>query len=59
MSTAVWALGVLVEDGGVLAFAVATAREALEHSLEEFRARCARIDDCDDVAYHFFVDAPA
>jgi hypothetical protein len=59
LSTAVWARGILVaEDGGVLAFAVATDREALAQSLEKFDARCTRIDDYDDVAYHFFVDAP-
>jgi hypothetical protein len=46
----------LVAPGGkVLAFAVAANRAALEQSLHKFSARCTRLDDYDDVAYHFFV----
>jgi hypothetical protein len=53
-SPAVWARGLLVQPGGqALAFAVATDRAALEHSLEKFSSRCTRVDDYDEVAYHF------
>ena len=53
-SPAVWARGLLVGPGGqTLAFAIATDRAALEHSLEKFSARCTRVDDYDEVAYHF------
>jgi hypothetical protein len=50
----VWARGLLVAvRGDVLAFAVATDRGALEQSLQKFASRCVRVDDYDDVAYHF------
>jgi hypothetical protein len=54
----VWARALLVAPSGrVVTFAVATDRAALEESLTKFSARCTRIDDYDEVAYHFFVDA--
>ncbi len=50
----VWERALLVAAWGqVLAFAVATDRAALEHSLRKFSARCTGVDDYDDVAYHF------
>ena len=54
----VWARALLVAPDRdlVLALAVATDRAALEESLRKFSARCPRVDDYDDVAYHFFVD---
>jgi hypothetical protein len=53
----VWARALLVAPSGRVAFAVATNRAALEESLTKFSARCTRLDDYDEVAYHFFVDA--
>lgn len=56
----VWTRALLLAPGGqLLAFAVAANRAALEHSLHKFSSRCARVDDYDEVAYHFFVDSPA
>ncbi len=57
----VWARALLVAPGRelVVALAVAADRAALEESLRNFSARCARVDDYDDVAYHFFVDNPS
>jgi hypothetical protein len=59
-SPEVWARALLVapDRDHVLALAVATDRAALEESLRKFSARCPRVDDYDDVAYHFFVDDP-
>jgi hypothetical protein len=55
----VWARALLVAPGGqVLAFAVAANRAALEHSLHKFSAHCTRVNDYDEVAYHFFVHNP-
>jgi hypothetical protein len=57
-STAVWARALLVAPSGrVVAFAVASDHTALEDSLIKFSPRCARLDDYDGVAYHFFVNA--
>jgi hypothetical protein len=57
-STDVWARALLVAPSGrVVAFGVAADRSALEDSLTEFSARCSRLDDYDEVAYHFFVNA--
>jgi hypothetical protein len=54
----VWARALLLAPSGrVVAFAVAADRAALEESLTKFSARCTRLDDYDEVAYHFFVDA--
>ncbi|HEY6585072.1 MAG TPA: hypothetical protein VIZ29_09510 [Gaiellaceae bacterium] len=54
----VWARALLVAPSGrVVTFAVAADRKALETALIKFSARCTRIDDYDEVAYHFFVDA--
>jgi hypothetical protein len=56
-SAEVWARALLVAPSAqVVAFAVAADRAALEDSLIKFSARCTRLDDYDDVAYHFFVD---
>jgi hypothetical protein len=53
----VWARGLLVApNAGVVAFAVASDRAALEHSLHKFSARCTRVDDYDEVAYRFWRD---
>jgi hypothetical protein len=53
-SPEVWARGLLVGPSGeVLAFAVAADQAALEQSLEKFSSRCTRVDDYDEVAYHF------
>lgn len=59
-SPEVWARALLVapDRDRVIALAVATDRAALEESLRKFSARCAGVDDYDDVAYHFFVDDP-
>jgi hypothetical protein len=52
----VWTRAILVApDGGVLAFAVAPDRAALEQSLEKFSSRSKQVDDYDEVAYHFFL----
>jgi hypothetical protein len=52
----VWARALLVGPGGrVLAFAVGTDSAALERALDKFSARCTRVDDYDEVAYHFLV----
>ena len=53
---AVWARGLLVasERAEVAAFAVATDRTALEQSLTTLSAAAMRVEDYDDVAYHFF-----
>ena len=52
----VWTRALLVKpDGPVLAFSVGPDRAALEHSLEKFSARSMRVDDYDEVAYHFFL----
>lgn len=55
-SADVWARALLVASARVVAFAVAADRAALENSLIKFSARCTRLDDYDEVAYHFFVD---
>jgi hypothetical protein len=50
----VWARALLLApEGRVLAFAVATDRAELERSLLEFSTRAPRVDDYDEVAYHF------
>jgi hypothetical protein len=57
-SPAVWARALLVAPSAqVVAFAVAADRAALEDSLIKFSTRCTRLDDYDEVAYHFFVDS--
>jgi hypothetical protein len=55
-SPEVWTRGLLVSSdrGDVAAFAVATDRAALEESLAAFDAVATRVEDYDDVAYHFF-----
>jgi hypothetical protein len=54
----VWVRALLVAPDRHLALAVGVAadRAALEESLRTFSARCPRVEDYDDVAYHFFVD---
>jgi hypothetical protein len=54
----VWLRALLVAPDRelVLALAVASDRAALEESLRKFSARCPRVDDYDDVAYHFLLD---
>jgi hypothetical protein len=54
----VWARALLVapDQQRVLGLAVATDRAALEGSLRTFSARSTRVDDYDEVAYHFFWD---
>lgn len=56
----VWLRTLLVapDRGRVIALAIASDRGALEETLRKFSARCPRIDDYDEVAYHFFVDSP-
>jgi hypothetical protein len=55
----VWARALLSAPAGdVIAFAVAANRAALDHSLHKFSSRCTRVDDYDEVAYHFFVHNP-
>jgi hypothetical protein len=49
----VWARALLVAPGEVVAFAVATDRGALQHSLSKFSASCSDVDDYDEVASHF------
>jgi hypothetical protein len=51
----VWARALLVAPDGdeVLAVSVATDRAALEESLSTFTATATRVDDYDEVAYHF------
>jgi hypothetical protein len=52
----VWARALLLAPNGqVLAFAVATNRAALDDALHKFSSRCTRVDDYDEVSYHFFV----
>jgi hypothetical protein len=55
-SRAVWTRGLLVapDRGELAAFAIATDRAALEQSLARFSDRATRVEDYDDVAYHFF-----
>jgi hypothetical protein len=55
-SPEVWTRGLLVapDRSEAAAFAVATDRDALEESLAPFSARATRVEDYDDVAYHFF-----
>jgi hypothetical protein len=55
-SRPVWTRGLLIapERGELAAFAIATDRAALEQALEKFTGRATRVDDYDDVAYHFF-----
>jgi hypothetical protein len=54
----VWARALLVAPDRqlVLGIAVASDRGALEESLLKFSARSTRVDDYDEVAYHFFWD---
>jgi hypothetical protein len=54
----VWARALLVASDRkrVVTLAIASDRAALEDTLRKFSALCARADDYDDVAYHFFVD---
>jgi hypothetical protein len=53
---AVWTRGLLVAPGRgeLTAFAVATDRPALEQSLATLSQAATRVEDYDDVAYHFF-----
>ena len=56
----VWMRALLIAPDGApaLAVAVGSGRPAVEESLRKFSARCDAVDDYEDVAYHFFVDAP-